>query len=303
MTGAQQDIDVRPVEIVTQDGRTLRGDHILPTHRPPHAAVLCCASTATPRYIYKKFATHLARQGFASILFDYQGISESRTLPLRQDPATKRSWASLDMPAALDRLEEEHPALPLFLLGHSVGGQLMGLMPNRHKLCAVASFAATYGYWGYMPSPTRYGVFALWHGVMPVALRLLGYTPARLFGFGEDMPAGVGADWARWGRRPDYFEPELSQEPGFVDLTIPWLNVLASDDAVASPQSAEALMRAYPNMERELIVLRPEEYGLKAIGHMGFFKESHAALWPIISGWLLEQSERISRVKREERSP
>ena len=284
-------VEVHPITILTEDGRTLRGDHVFPSHQEPHGAVLCCSSTATPRYIYRKFALHLARRGLASILFDYQGIAESRTLPLRRDPATKRSWARLDMPAALDTLATQHPSLPLLLLGHSIGGQLMGLMPNRDRLSAVATFAASYGYWGYMPPPQRYGVWALWYGAMPLAIKLLGYTPTRRFGFGEDMPAGVGADWSRWGKRPDYFEPELAGEPGFQDLTIPWRNVLASDDTVATKRSAEALMRAYPNMQSELLIVRPEDHGLAQIGHMGFFKENNAVLWPLLSDWLVAQTQ------------
>lgn len=279
----------RKITIRTEDGRALRGDHFTPQSNLVRAGVLICSSTATPRYIYTKFAQHLASMGFAVITFDYQGVAESRTIPLREDRASKQTWGRLDMPAALERLHHEHDDVPLFLIGHSVGAQLMGLMHNRDLLHGIASFGSSYGYWGYMTAPYKHFVWTMWHIIMPAVLPILGYTPTRSFGFGEDMPMGVGADWSRWGRKSYYFEREFTDEPGFQALNIPWLSLVATDDQVATPQSARALQNFYPNAKKEMRLLEPREYGYSHIGHMGFFSGERRKLWPEMTDWLEEQ--------------
>ena len=260
----------RAVTIRTEDGRRLAGSHFAPPHEPI-AAVLICSSTATPRYLYEGFARHLTERGFAALTFDYQGVGGSRTVPLRRDRATKRTWGRLDMPAALERLEREHPGVPLYLVGHSVGGQMMGLMPNRGALRAVATVGTGYGYWGGMPRPFKYFVAAMWYAVVPIAAAVLGYTPTRAFGYGEDLPAGVGLDWARWGRRADYFAEEFRDELGFGELDVPWLALLAEDDPIATGPNAEALLALYPKAQITQRTLVPSRYDLEAIGHIQLF--------------------------------
>lgn len=282
----------RAITLRTRDGRVLKGDHFIPQAEPARASILIGSSTATPRYIYTKFAQHLASMGFGVITFDYQGVAESRTHPLRKDRASKRSWGEQDLPAALERLTHEHPGVPAFLIGHSVGGQLMGLMPNRHLLHGVLTFGTSYGYWGYMPAPYRYFVWAMWHAVVPVSTRVLGYTPTRTFGFGEDMPAGVGQDWARWGRRRSYFEHEFRDEPGFKDLHVPWLSLIARDDQIATLQSAQALQGFYTGVTANIRVIDPGEFGYDGIGHMGFFSGERKRLWPLMTQWLEAQLEK-----------
>lgn len=279
----------RAITLRTADDRPLKADHFTPCEDDVRAGLLICSSTATPRYIYTRFAQHLASMGFAVITFDYQGVSESRTLPLREDTASKRSWGRLDMPAALERLRHEHAHVPLYLIGHSVGAQLMGLMPNRGLLDGVISFGTSYGYWGYMPAPYRYFVWTMWHVVVPLTTTLLGYTPTRTFGFGEHLPAGVGADWARWGKLDHYFEQEFCEEQGFGDLSVPWLSLIASDDKIATLQSARALQRFYPSAQTSVRIITPEEFGYEHIGHMGFFSTSRQRLWPLMTQWIEER--------------
>jgi predicted alpha/beta hydrolase len=58
------------------------------------------------------------------------------------------------MPAVLDWLEARFPGRPLLLLGHSVGAQQVGLMPNVRKLAGLVAVATSVGYWRYMPWAT-----------------------------------------------------------------------------------------------------------------------------------------------------
>jgi len=55
-------------------------------------------------------------------------------------------WGVLDMPAALAWLAERFPRLPLVTVGHSVGGQLIGCMPNQARARAHLMLATSTGY-------------------------------------------------------------------------------------------------------------------------------------------------------------
>ena len=55
------------------------------------------------------------------------------------------------------------------------------------------------------------------------------------------------------------------------------------DDKWGTPASVDAMMRAYPSVERRHIV--PSQRGLARIGHMGFFRPSSSALWTEVVDW------------------
>lgn len=45
------------------------------------------------------------------------------------------------------------------------------------------------------------------------------------------------------------------------------------------------------NAPKASIVIAPAQFGLKRIGHFGFFKpQSEAALWPIVTAWIEEKT-------------
>ena len=57
----------------------------------------------------------------------------------------------------------------------------------------------------------------------------------------------------------------------------------SSDDEIATEANVKDLLRLYPNAQTDMIELRPQEHGHKAIGHMLMFKKSHQNLWSKIT--------------------
>lgn len=278
----------RNVRIEARDGLGL-GASLYEPVGAPRATVLLLGGTGIPRRFYAPFAAHLADRGLLTLTLDFRGVGSSRPASLRGFDATKQDWARLDASAAFDWLERRAPDLPRLVVGHSVGGQLLGLLDRPEAIDAVATFGTGFGYWGNMPAPYKWFVASLWYVGIPAATSLFGYMPAKRLGLGEDLPAGVAREWARWGRRADYFTGELAAEPGFAALRAPWLAVYASDDEIATPENASGLLSLYPHADKETRVLRPEERNLPAIGHLGLFSRRRRALWPEISDWLLER--------------
>ena len=110
-------------------------------------AVLINSATAVPRKIYRGFAAYLARRGCAVLTYDYRGIGDSRQQAMvgYNQPkslvgfkASMSDWAALDVTAAVRWMRERYNTLPLTYVGHSFGGQALGLLANNTRNLARA---------------------------------------------------------------------------------------------------------------------------------------------------------------------
>ena len=113
-------------------------------HPEPTLAVLVSSGTGFPKGFYERFARHLAGRGAAVLTYDYRGIAGSRPEDLAALEMDYPDWGRLDMPAALKALKAAAPELPVFHVGHSVGGHFVGFMLNqdqiaRHAFVSVGS--------------------------------------------------------------------------------------------------------------------------------------------------------------------
>jgi predicted alpha/beta hydrolase len=238
------------------------------------------------RRLYRGFATFLAEEGFRVLTWDWRGTGESRPASLRGFQATMMDWAMRDLGGMLDWAAAHAGSAPVLAVGHSFGGQALGLVAGGGEsgagIAAAVTVAAQSGYWRHWPRPQRYWYATVWHVIVPVFTALYGYFPSRLLRFGEDLPAGVARQWARWCRSPDY----LGDWRGHERLAVPMLALVFSDDAYAPPASVAALHRHYTTARIETRLVRPHDVGVGHIGHFGFFKPGLPGLWREVGAWL-----------------
>src|SRR5712671_2957653 len=151
------------------DGYLLGATLYLPRGAKRHA-VLINSATAVPRKLYRGFASYLARRGCAVLTYDYRGTGDSRQKSLTDysQPrslagfeASMSDWAALDVTAAVAWMRERYKALPLNYVGHSFGGQALGLLANNTEISRALLIAAQAGYWKLMAAPERYRVYAM----------------------------------------------------------------------------------------------------------------------------------------------
>jgi predicted alpha/beta hydrolase len=62
----------------------------------------------------------------------------------------------------------------------------------------------------------------------------------------------------------------------------------AIDDLWAMPRSRDAFMSGYPEGTWQGIDINPADFGLKSIGHMGYFRRQALPLWRNVLDWLEE---------------
>lgn len=247
--------------------------------------VVINAATGVPRQFYKYFAEYLREHGWTAVTWDYRGIGESAPSSLRGFPARMRDWALVDMPAVIDWLAAEFRPRRIFCVGHSFGGQGIGMAGRPDRVTAMVGVSAQSGYWGVQGGAEKYRARIAVTALIPVFARLFGYFPWSLFAAGEDLPKGVALEWARWCRNRDYLLGDESLPlDRYGDFAAPVLAYSIDDDDWGTPRAVDEMMRAYANVTRRHLV--PAEYGLEKIGHMGFFRKGSERIWDEAIAWL-----------------
>lgn len=247
---------------------------------------------AVKRSYYEPYARYLSDNGFRVITFDYRGIGGSRPGSLRKLKTTMRGWGENDLAAAIDWASTRYPEAKLAIVGHSAGGQLLGLAHNNDRVSALLAVAAQSGYWGHWDPPRKYLLGFLWYVLIPTLANALSFFPAKAIGLGENMPAGVALEWARWARHPDYIvDPEgRPLRDGFARFRAPIRAYSFTDDGYAPRRAVEALLGFYVNSQKEHRHVAPAELGERTIGHFGFFRERFRdSLWRESADWLKKQ--------------
>ncbi len=282
------------IEIVCADGVRLCG-HFLPAfgrQRPAtEMPVLLCPATGVRQHFYLRFAAWLAEQGSDVLVFDYRGIGLSLHGPLKHCRATLAEWGQQDQVAALDALLRRTGSEQVALLGHSAGGQMIGLLPNHDRVARVVGVSASTGWLSGMRTGFRLKAWFGLRGVIPLGVRLTGYAPTAAIGLGENLPARVGLQWGQWCAAGGYATNAVKNQPQrdfHAAIRIPITVLHATDDDIATPATVADLLRTYPAAHKQARPIAPHDHGLKAIGHIDWFRPSHQALWPLLAHALRE---------------
>jgi predicted alpha/beta hydrolase len=278
-------VSVRPIEFAARDGFLLGGALYRPA-QPNGRAVLVSSAVGVRQQYYSAFAAFLEERGFTVLTYDYRGIAASRHGPLRALPTRLRDWAQLDASAALETLEKAAPGASLFVVGHSFGGNGLGLVPGIERLAGAVFVGVQSGYWRHWSGAGRIGMWFLTHVFLPGISSLLGYVPAAVFGQGEDLPAGVASEWASWCRDPRYAAGAVG-DAGYQGFKAPIRSYWIADDGYAPRTATEAILREYASAPSEVVAVRPADLGGGRIGHFGFFRERfRASLWTEAAHWM-----------------
>jgi predicted alpha/beta hydrolase len=293
---APDDVYIDDITVPAADGYSLAASLFLPRGAKRHA-VLISSATAVPRKIYRGFAGYLAHRGCAVLTYDYRGIGGSRQFAvegynrkksLKGFKATMADWATLDVSAAVRWMRERYHDLPLFYVGHSFGGQALGLLANNKDVSRALFVAAQAGYWKLMASPERYRVYVMLNCVGSPLTRALGYAPSWT-GLGEDLPKGVFLQWTGWVNSPRYLfdDKSLASLANFAKYTGALRALCLSDDPWATRPAVELLCNGFGATKPEIITVAPADVGATKLGHFGFFRPDHRdTLWRGAAEWL-----------------
>jgi predicted alpha/beta hydrolase len=274
--------------LMMQDDSALVLRVFTPAERP-RAVVVVPSAMGVVQNFYRRFAEWLAAQGFMAITFDYRGVGLSAPACLRGYDMNLSRWGSEDCAAVVDFATAQLPGAPLHWVGHSLGGQLLGLIPNRDQITRVITVATGSGYWRENSWPTRRMVWWLWYVMAPLALNAAGYFPGKRLRKVGDLPHGVMAQWRKWCLSREYMVSAEGEavRAAYASIRTPMLSLSFTDDEMMSERSTRSLHQLYTSAPVEFRRIAPPQIGAQRIGHFGFFRQQFEhSLWPLVPRWL-----------------
>lgn len=253
---------------------------------PAKAAIVLHSATGVPQGYYRAFAQWLSENGYACLTYDYRDLGQSQQKAARDSKTTMAQWGQFDQAAAQAALEARVPATPVWAIGHSLGGLMIPFQPAAaRRLTRIITVASGPVHFSDHPRGALPKVGMFWYGLGPLLTKIMGYLPGRLLGLGPDIPASVYWQWRRWCTKKGFYMNDVGGDlpyPDFAAFRGRLKAVAVSDDFMVPPVAVWRLMQLYPEAYKSQLTLRPQDYGLKSIGHIGMFRKENAALWPAI---------------------
>lgn len=274
-----------PIEI-QGESQILHGTVFVPT-TAPKAWVLFSGATGVPHQYYRNFSRWLASEKqFSVVTFDYRDFGTSSGKNLRQSKASMSDWGIYDVGSALSWTARRAGSANLWVIGHSLGGLLLPMVPGIQLVNRIICVATGPLHWIDIPWPARAFALSFWYGHGPLATATLGYLPGRLFGFGADLPSNVYWQSRKWCTSRGSFYNDVGTILPYPDLTLTQSVRLVGilDDMTIPPYAVWRLKQSYPAAHITQFTMRPMDYGLRSLGHIRVFSETCSAAWPSIVG-------------------
>ncbi len=277
------------ISIICDDGFPLAATLYQP--KTVKAAVMIAPATGIKQTFYNSFALFLADSGFGVICYDNRGIGKSRKGSINDGDPSLITWGREDMSAVLEKLKDLFPETTYHLVGHSAGGQLVGLMKNTNDLGSIFNFACSSGSIRNMGFAFKFQALFFMNVFIPINNLLFGQTNSQWVGMGEPLPKKVATQWSQWCNGSGYvamaFEKEIDKH-AYDEIDIPALWLHATDDSIANLANVKDMISVFPNLKSEIVTLEPRILGFKEIGHMKFFSSKNKKLWNYAVNFLNE---------------
>ena len=105
-----------------------------PAEAAPWANLVIAGAMGVRQDFYAPLARFFAANGIHTLTFDYRGMGYSRRGSLRKVDADVSGWAEHDLNTMLFEAQSMDHRLPLLYLGHSLGGQILGVLPDAGRV-------------------------------------------------------------------------------------------------------------------------------------------------------------------------
>jgi predicted alpha/beta hydrolase len=154
---------------------------------------------------YEPLLRALWTSGLNAAAFDLRGHGHSSVRASRSIDFGYNEILTRDFPCAIQEAARIFPRCPIFILGHSLGGQLACLYAAATEeriagLILVASGSVYYRSWAF---PWSWLVL-FFTGAARIIAEIVGYFPGRQFGFGGREARRVMRDWSAQARTGRY---------------------------------------------------------------------------------------------------
>jgi predicted alpha/beta hydrolase len=274
-------------EVVTSDKFIISATHF-PASNETAPVVLIAGATGVPQIFYKAIATALTDRDSPVYTFDYRHVGRSLYGDLKDVSNRLSSWGEFDLDAMLAHVARHNPGRPLVVVGHSIGGQILGLARHSDVIQRALCVAGGHGYWGYYGERAEINR-VYWSEQIPNSARSEGYLDGKKNKL-ADLCTQMAVDLAAWCCSPHYMIDDAGEplRPHFDQIEADLTFLVPSDDHISPILAVEKMAEFYTRAQTNIVSISPEAYGLDAIGHLGFFRpDIGAKIWGPYLDWLL----------------
>lgn len=268
------------IDVIAADGLPLRGRVYEPSGQT-HATLLALPGIGVPQRVFRHVGAWMAERGARVVSIDYRGIGDSKSADA-SNTASLSKWAQADAVGALRFVRERFSPAPV-LLGHSYGGQILGIAEELHSVQAAILIGSQLGHPHHWDGLSRVRVELLWRAILPLTTRL--FDPIPKWVVGEPLPVGVAREWMSWGRSSDWLMTHFTDANArYARFSRPILAYAITDDLVAPPRAVDDLLARFRSAEVVRVDVAPEDLERPTIGHVGLFHRNNTeGIW---SHWL-----------------
>ncbi|HWU67272.1 MAG TPA: alpha/beta fold hydrolase [Stenotrophobium sp.] len=242
--------------------------------------ILIGPAMGTPARVYAPLAEAFAAQGLNVAVLELRGIGSSSLRAGKKVDYGYRMMQSLDWAAACRALRCRFPDAALFLLGHSLGGQLSVLhaAAQPQGLAGVVLVAAGSVYYRGWSGSRRMGILAFTQFAGALA-GALGYFPGKRLRFGGTEARTLMQDWARLARsgRFDCAGNGTDYEAAMAQLRLPVLGLSFEHDGLAPHRSQQNLLNKLVHAEVTHLALSAQDSGQR-LDHYNWIRKSDAVV-------------------------
>ena len=251
------------------------------------AALLCIPAMGVPARFYGRFLAGFAGGKIAAAVCELRGNGRSSVRASRKCDFGYHEIIAWDAAAAAERLASEFPGLPIFLLGHSLGGHIAAIFAgcNPGRCSGLILIASGTPYFRNWPFPG-----GVWHlariECAYFLTRLIGFFPGRIFGFGWREAKRLLREWRALAWTGKFAGQGLASEAEGVlaGMSLPVLSLTVEGDTLAPPNAIrhfEGKMRS-----AQLESVRIPDPG-KGARHPHFDWAASPALAATVEEWIL----------------
>lgn len=246
--------------------------------------VIIASAAGVLQSFYQKLAQFFLSNGISVITFDYSGVGKSLHGNIKNENTSLTDWGNRDLEAVIKYTIETYPRHKIILLGHSIGGQLIGLAPSSYMADKIILVAAQSGYWKFWKGVSKIWMWANWHLLVPVLTKGFGYLPSKKISRMESLPKNVAEEWAKWCRSSDYLFASFSYNKLYFDrIKCKLISISIDDDFFAPKKSVEWLTAKFENARIKSLHFIPENFKALKIGHFSLFTEKFKDnIWNIL---------------------
>ncbi len=256
------------------------------TNKQP--VVFIFPAMGVPAKKYNMFAESLTEKNMNVAYADLRGVGESSIRVKNKQDFGYKDILETELPEILQTIKQHFPDNPLFVAGHSLGGQLLTLFSanSKIKLDGLILLASGSNFFKAWPGFMGFQLYCFYN-LAAIMVKVLGYFPGHKLGFGGTEAKSLILDWVHSGKT-SFYKPKNTDVNYENKMSVYTQNVLAinfKDDIYSPMLSTKTLYSKYSNDSNiEHIEYIGTDLGLEKADHFNWMKNSETvsnkiALW------------------------